>query len=47
MIHPIIELFQERAGLLDMQRSKAGLDDAIANVVAWMSLIADHLTEDD
>lgn len=47
MIHPIIQLFEERAGLLDMQASKAGLDDAITKLAAWMSLAADHLTEDD
>jgi len=47
MIHPIIQLFEERAMLLDMQRSTAGLDDAIANLAAWMELARDHLTEDD
>ncbi|MNV63512.1 hypothetical protein D3C71_1561120 [compost metagenome] len=47
MIHPIIELFEERSRLLDMQGSKASLDDAIAKLAAWMSLAADHLTEDD
>ncbi|MNY77240.1 hypothetical protein D3C86_2170770 [compost metagenome] len=33
--------------LLDMQGSKAGLDDAIANLAAWMELARNHLTEDD
>ncbi|QOF76051.1 hypothetical protein [Variovorax sp. 38R] len=47
MIHPIIALFEERAGLLDVQRSKAGLDEAVANLAAWMELARDHLTEDD
>lgn len=47
MIHPIIRLFAERAALLDMQGSKAGPDDAIANLAAWMELARDHLTEDD
>lgn len=37
----------ERAVLLDMQGSKAGLDDAIANLAAWMELAQDHLSEDD
>ena len=47
MTHPIIELFEQRAALLDMQGSKANLDDAIANFAAWMELAQDHLTEDD
>lgn len=47
MIHPIIQIFEERAMLLDMQRSTAALDDAIANLAAWMELARDHLTEDD
>lgn len=33
--------------LLDMQRSTAGLDDAIANLAAWIELASDHLTEED
>jgi hypothetical protein len=47
MIHPIIELFEKRAMLLDMQRSTAGLDDAIANLAVWMELAQDQLTADD
>src|SRR6218665_1764291 len=47
MIHPVVQLFEERAALLDMQQSRAGLDDAIGKLAAWMSLAADHLTEDD
>lgn len=47
MIHPIVQLFEERAVLLDVQRSRAGLDDAIANLAMWMELARDHLTEDD
>lgn len=30
-----------------MQESGKGLGDAIADLAAWMSLAADHLTEDD
>lgn len=30
-----------------MQGSGQGLDDAIADLAAWMGLAADHLTEDD
>lgn len=47
MIHPTINLFQHRAELLDLQGSTQGLDDAIANLAAWMDLAADRLTEDD
>ena len=47
MTHPTIELFQQRADLLDLQGSKKGLDDAIANLAAWMGLAGDRLIEDD
>ena len=47
MPHPIIELFEQRAALLDIQGSNPQLDDAIANLAAWMELAQDHLTEDD
>lgn len=47
MTHPTIELFEQRAALLDLQGSDQGLDDAIADLAAWMGLAADHLTEDD
>lgn len=33
--------------MLDLQGSTSGLDDAIANLVAWTDLAADQLTEDD
>ena len=45
--HPLIKLFEQRAELLDLQGSKAGLDDALAELAAWMDLERDHLTEDD
>ncbi|MCO8248499.1 hypothetical protein [Comamonas thiooxydans] len=45
--HPLIKLFEQRAELLDLQGSKAGLDDALAELAAWMDLARDHLTEDD
>ncbi|UBQ43967.1 hypothetical protein [Comamonas thiooxydans] len=45
--HPLIKLFEQRAGLLDLQGSKAGLDDALAQLAAWMDLAREHLTEDD
>jgi hypothetical protein len=45
--HPVIETFQGRAELLDMQGSSAGLDEAIAQLAAWMDLASDRLTEDD
>ncbi|MGJ7574691.1 hypothetical protein ACSFBX_29470 [Variovorax sp. RB2P76] len=46
MIHPTIQIFQQRAELLNIQRSNEGLDDA-ANLAAWMNLARDRLTEDD
>lgn len=45
--HPTIHLFQQLAEMLDLQRSEAGLDDAISRLAAWMDLARDHLTEDD
>lgn len=45
MTHPTIALFENRAELLDLQGSKKGLDDAIADLAAWMGLA--ELTEDD
>ncbi|CAN5714444.1 hypothetical protein BH10PSE18_BH10PSE18_08010 [soil metagenome] len=47
MIHPTIELFEQRAALLDVQGSDKGLDDAIAELAAWIGLAAGRLTEDD
>lgn len=47
MIHPTIQIFQQRAELLNIQQSTDGLDDAIANLAAWMNLARDRLTEDD
>lgn len=47
MIHPIVRLFEERAVLLDVQRSTAGLDEAIANLAVWMELARDRLTKGD
>lgn len=45
--HPLIKLFEQRAELLDIQQSKAGLDDALSQLAAWMDLAQTHLTEDD
>lgn len=47
MTHPTIELFEQGAALLDLQGSDKGLNDAIADLAAWMGLAVDHLTEDD
>lgn len=47
MIHPTVQLFQQRAELLEIQGSSEGLDDAIANLAAWMNMARKHLTEDD
>lgn len=45
MNHPTIKLFEKTARLLDVQDSKKGLDDAIAQLAAWMDLA--ELSEDD
>jgi len=45
--HPAIEAFEAGAELLDLQGSPAGLDDAIAELAAWMALAERHLSEDD
>lgn len=47
MKHPTIELFEQRASLLDVQGSGQGLDNAIASLAAWMDLAGGRLTEDD
>ena len=46
-VHPTIETFEDGAELLDLQDSPAGLDDAIAQLAAWMALAGEHLSEDD
>jgi len=46
-MHPSIEAFQAGAELLDVQGSLADLDDAIAQLAAWMDLASGHLSEDD
>ena len=45
--HPLIKLFEQRAELLEIQGSKAGLDEALTQLAAWMDLAQKHLTEDD
>lgn len=47
MVHPIINLFQQRAELLDIQGSNASQDDAIGQLAAWMHVNRNNLTEDD
>lgn len=46
-MHPTIEVFRAGAELLDVQESSAGLDDAIAELAAWMDLVSERLSEDD
>lgn len=48
-IHPFIGLFEQRAELLDIQNVKPGvvIDEVMTKLAAWMTLAADHLTEDD
>lgn len=45
--HPTIQQFQAAAKLLDIEASHVGLDEALAQLAAWMDLAADHLTDDD
>ena len=47
MTHPLIAIFQQRAEMLDMQGSKATLDDAIGMLAAWIDAMGPRLTEDD
>lgn len=35
MPHPTIDLFEQRAALLDLQGSDKGLDEAIADLAVW------------
>lgn len=46
-MHPTIEAFRAGAELLDVHESSAGLDDAIAQLAAWMDLASERLSEDD
>ena len=46
-MHATIEAFRAGAELLDVQESSAGLDDAIAQLAAWMDLASERLSEDD
>lgn len=43
--HPIIELFQSQAELLDIGGDKSSLDDAITRLAGWMELA--DLSPDD
>ena len=43
--HPIIELFQTQAELLDIGGDTAALDDAIVRLAGWMELA--DLSEND
>lgn len=45
--HPTIEAFQAGAEMLDLQGNQASLDDAIAQLAAWMELASTRLHEDD
>ncbi len=47
MQHPVIQAFQGGAEVLEAQGSRAGLDDVIVQLAAWMDLAAERLTEDD
>ena len=45
--HEVITLFQHSADLLDLQKSRKDLDDAIIQLATWIQLNAHELTEDD
>ena len=45
--HQIIDRFQQSAELLDLQRSKENLDDAISQFAGWMEMSSHALSEDD
>ena len=45
--HQIIDRFQQSAELLDLQRSKENLDDAISLLAGWMEMSSHSLNEDD
>jgi hypothetical protein len=45
MEHSTIKLFEKTARLLESQDSSKGLDDAIAQLAAWMDV--SDLSEDD
>lgn len=45
--HQIIDCFQQSAELLDLQRSKENLDDAISLLAGWMEMSSHSLSEDD
>lgn len=47
MSHPTIKLFEHCATLLEMEGSTWDLDDAIAELAAWMDLVRYKLTDDD
>lgn len=47
MIHPTIEVLQQRGELLNIQNRSEGLDDAVVNVATWMSMARKRLTADD
>lgn len=47
MTHPIINLFQSKAEVLDATQSREGLDDAIALLAGWIEASQGKLTEDD
>ncbi|MBO9513997.1 MAG: hypothetical protein J7549_07760 [Variovorax sp.] len=46
-MHPLIELFEQQAALLDLRKSAAGLDDAVCLLASWMYTAKDHLTDED
>lgn len=45
--HQVIARFEQSAEMLEMQRSKENLDDAISLLAGWMDMSSSSLREDD
>ena len=45
--HPNARLFELLSLMQELEGSRKGLDDAIAELAAWMELARDRLTDDD
>lgn len=45
--HPVVELFEVQAKLMDFSANPARLDDAIKMLAAWIAVATDRLTEGD
>lgn len=46
-IHPIIDLFESKAQVLDQTGSKTSVDDAVTLLASWIGVAQDRLSEND